>query len=118
MESANLCTALVALGQMAVLAPTAEFVSNLKPVVQNVLVKQILMQDQVKLSPDRQYCGECLILLCFGYYLILHQCKSLYKAEHEVLNPLQTSQCRKVIKIILMCKMDAELLTTLYFTVT
>ncbi|KAF6034111.1 hypothetical protein EB796_007590 [Bugula neritina] len=45
-ESANLCTALVALGQMAVLAPKAEFVSVLKPLVQNVLVKQILMQDQ------------------------------------------------------------------------
>ena len=47
MESANLCTALVALGQMAVLAPNASFVSTLKPIVQNVLVKQILMQDQV-----------------------------------------------------------------------
>lgn len=47
MESANLCTALVAMGQMAVLAPKAQFVSKLKPIVQNILVKQILMQDQV-----------------------------------------------------------------------
>jgi len=34
------------MGQMAVLAPKAEFVSKLKPIVQNILVKQILMQDQ------------------------------------------------------------------------
>jgi len=46
LESANLCTSLVATGQMAVLAPKAEFVSKLKPIVQNILVKQILMQDQ------------------------------------------------------------------------
>lgn len=48
MDSANLCTSLVALGQMAVLAPKAQFVTKLKPIVQNVLVKQILMQDQVR----------------------------------------------------------------------
>ena len=35
------------MGQMAVLAPKAQFVSKLKPIVQNILVKQILMQDQV-----------------------------------------------------------------------
>jgi len=45
---------MVSLGHMAQLAPKATFVGKLKPIVQNVLVKGLLMEDQQQYKGNRR----------------------------------------------------------------